>query len=145
MWRKAVPSDAIKIPSMRCRAEIFDQNLQSEMVEGVLIGYRRNENFLIGCDEFDDNCCLVASECEVWDESQVVGSGEPSFPKRVVIYLHGSKEYAYEKGVELGLRGKPLDAFIWAGCEVRLTVEVNEDGKARIVEVDDVPLASRVS
>lgn len=75
MWRKAVPRDAIKNPSMRCRAKLLDEDLsESRLVEGVLIGYRRNGNFLIGHNDSDDSCCLVASECEVWDELQAFHS-----------------------------------------------------------------------
>lgn len=146
MWRKAVPQDAIKNPSMRCRSKLLDEDLpESRPVEGVLIGYRRNGNFLIGHNDSDDSCCLVASECEVWDESQAVGSSDSSFPKRAMVYLQSPKEYAYEKGAELGLQGNALDAFIYAFCEVQLTVEVNEDGRAKIVEVDGTPLASRAT
>jgi hypothetical protein len=78
MWRKAVQDDAIKNPSMRCRTELVDENSESRTVEGLLIGYRRNGNFLIGHNDSDDSCCLVASECEVWDESQAPDSASRS-------------------------------------------------------------------
>jgi hypothetical protein len=78
MWRKAISNDAIKNPSMRCRTELVDENSESKTVEGLLIGYRRNGNFLIGHNDSDDNCCLVVSECEVWDESQAPDSASRS-------------------------------------------------------------------
>lgn len=68
MWRKATLEDAIKNPSMRCRTKIVDEIFQSKTVEGVLIGYKRGEGFLIADDDSDDISCLIASECEVWDE-----------------------------------------------------------------------------
>lgn len=68
---------------------------------------------------------------------------QSSFPKRAVFYLHGSKEQAYDKGMELGLKGEALSSFKYAFSEVQLTAEVDESGRAKIVEIDGVPLSDR--
>jgi hypothetical protein len=47
----------------------------------------------------------------------------------------------WDKGEKLGLTGEALKLFSYVGCEVKLTVEVNEEtGDAVIVAVDDKPL-----
>jgi len=53
------------------------------------------------------------------------------------IYLNSTKESNYNKGKELGLKGKALDYFLHALCEVEITVDVNENtGEATIIKVD---------
>lgn len=47
----------------------------------------------------------------------------------------------WEKGEQLGLTGEALKLFSYVGCEVKLTIEVDEKtGDAVIVAADDRPL-----
>lgn len=43
----------------------------------------------------------------------------------------------YEKGKEAGLKGTALDFFMYACCEVKIDLAVEETGHARIFMVDD--------
>lgn len=52
------------------------------------------------------------------------------------MYLHGSKESNYEKGVQLGLSDKALENFVYALYEVKFDVNVDKDGNTEIVAVD---------
>jgi len=61
------------------------------------------------------------------------------------VYVHGTKESMYDKGVELGLTGEALDNFKYTGYEVELEIEVNkETGDSTIIAVNDVPLVKGV-
>lgn len=54
-----------------------------------------------------------------------------------VAYVHSSKETMRELGTRLGLKGQALDYFMFALCEVKLGIEVNDQtGDAVIVSVD---------
>ena len=56
---------------------------------------------------------------------------------RTTIYVHGSKESNWTKGVELGLDGDALMMFSHACEEVALEIEVDKaTGIAKIVGVD---------
>lgn len=62
---------------------------------------------------------------------------------RTDIYIGSSKESMWNKAVELGLSGEALMSFRYACCEVKLTIDVDEQtGDAVIVAVDGRPLAS---
>ncbi len=64
--------------------------------------------------------------------------------KRVVVYVHGSRDSMYEQGEELGLIGEALRMFSFAASELKLDLEVNEvTGEAEIVAVDGRALAPR--
>ena len=53
------------------------------------------------------------------------------------VYLHGDKEYMYDKGVELGLSGEALRTFSYSCYEVEVTLNVNEKtGYAEIFQVN---------
>jgi hypothetical protein len=53
------------------------------------------------------------------------------------IYVHSSRDSMYEKGEKLGLTGEALKLFSYVGCEVKLTINVDEKtGDAVIVAVD---------
>ena len=57
------------------------------------------------------------------------------------IYVHSSRDSMWEKGEQLGLTGEALKLFSFVGCEVKLTIEVDEKtGDAVIVAADDKPL-----
>lgn len=54
------------------------------------------------------------------------------------IYVHSSRDTMFDRGERLGLTGEALKLFSFVGCEVKLTIEVNEEtGDAVIVAVDD--------
>ena len=60
---------------------------------------------------------------------------------RTDIYVHSSRDSMWEKGEQLGLTGEALKLFSFVGCEVKLTIEVDEKtGDAVIVAADDRPL-----
>lgn len=60
------------------------------------------------------------------------------------VYVHGSKESMYDKGLKLGLTGEALDMFSFTGYEVKLTVEVDEkSGNSTIIAVDDKPVINK--
>jgi len=60
---------------------------------------------------------------------------------RTDIYVHSSRDSMWEKGEQLGLTGEALKLFSFVGCEVKLTIEVDEKtGDAVIVAADDKPL-----
>lgn len=53
-------------------------------------------------------------------------------------YLHSSKEDMLNAGVKAGLSEQALDLFMYACCEVKVTLDVEEaTGKARIIAVDN--------
>ena len=57
---------------------------------------------------------------------------------RTDIYVHSSRESMWEKGEKLGLTGDALKLFSYVGCEVKLTIDVDEkSGDAVILAVDD--------
>lgn len=58
-----------------------------------------------------------------------------SWPKKVTVYVHSSKEAMWELGESIGLSEEALGLFKYACCEVALSVEVQENGKARILKV----------
>lgn len=56
---------------------------------------------------------------------------------RADIYVHSSRDSMWNKGEQLGLTGEALKLFSFVGCEVKLTIEVDETtGDAVIVAVD---------
>lgn len=56
---------------------------------------------------------------------------------RADIYVHSSRDSMWNKGEQLGLTGESLKLFSFVGCEVKLTIEVDETtGDAVIVAVD---------
>lgn len=56
---------------------------------------------------------------------------------RTTVYIHGSKEYMYDKGQELGLTGEALKNFMYTCYEVEIELEVNmETGDSKIISVD---------
>lgn len=57
------------------------------------------------------------------------------------VYVHSDKESNYDTGQRLGLTGEALDMFLFACCEVKLTLDVDPDtGLATITHVDDRPV-----
>ena len=65
------------------------------------------------------------------------------FPKEVKIFLHGSKEANYDKGVKLGLAGEALNYFMYTLYEVEVVLQVNEDGSSNIVEFNNSAISYR--
>jgi hypothetical protein len=54
------------------------------------------------------------------------------------LYVHGSREHAYDVGQKLGLTGKALELFSFAACEIKLTLNVNETtGEAWVTHMND--------
>jgi hypothetical protein len=56
--------------------------------------------------------------------------------RTVDVYVHGSKEEMWSAGERLGFTGEALQMFRHAAVEVKLTLEVKDDGSARIIAVD---------
>lgn len=55
---------------------------------------------------------------------------------KATIYVGSDKDSMWEKGEELGLSGDALRMFRHAACEVRLELDVSDDGSAKIIAVD---------
>ena len=55
----------------------------------------------------------------------------------ISVYLHSSKESMRDQGETAGLKGKALDNFMYACYEVKIGLEVDDKGNARIISVDD--------
>jgi len=64
--------------------------------------------------------------------SDYPGIGKP----RIIAYAHADKETMYQKGVEAGMKGEPLEKFKFALNEVKFELEIDEEGWATIVSVD---------
>ena len=59
------------------------------------------------------------------------------------LYVHGSRDSAYDVGHKLGLTGEALKMFSYAAIEVKLTLSVDaETGHATITHVDDRVVAT---
>lgn len=60
--------------------------------------------------------------------------------KTAIAHLHSSKESMYELGKQIGLSDAALEMFVFALYEVKFQLEVDDQGCATIVRVDDQPL-----
>ena len=57
--------------------------------------------------------------------------------KKVIIFVHASRETNYDKGVDLGLTGYALYNFTFTGYEHALDFEVDmETGHSTLVGID---------
>lgn len=59
------------------------------------------------------------------------------FPKRIKMYVHGSKEAAWEAAERAGLSGEGLSRAKWMLHEVTCEVDLYEDGTADLVSASD--------
>ena len=57
--------------------------------------------------------------------------------KTATVYLHGNKENMYSIGEAAGLRGEALSLFIYALSEVKIEINIKENGEYEITKVDD--------
>ncbi len=55
----------------------------------------------------------------------------------ITVYIHGSKESMRDKGETAGLRGNALNFFMYACYEVKIGLEVDDKGNAKIISIDD--------
>lgn len=60
-----------------------------------------------------------------------------TFPKRITLYLHGSKEENYHKGIEMGLSEEALKKFRYCLMELSVEIEVKEDGTYKIIKTSE--------
>lgn len=84
----------------------------------------------------------IAYSSEYWKfEAGPVHRNAPNYPGigrvRLIAYAHADKQTMYEKGVKAGLTGEPLEKFKFALNEVKFELEIDEEGMATIVSVDD--------
>jgi hypothetical protein len=56
--------------------------------------------------------------------------------KMVELYVHASKEAAYEAAEKAGFTGEALGAARYLGHEHKMTYEVSEDGYGTLIAVD---------
>ena len=62
----------------------------------------------------------------------------PEFPKKTSVYLHSNKEAMWDKGQELGLSEEAISDNFRSCCyEVKVNIEVNEDGTYKILSVEE--------
>lgn len=54
------------------------------------------------------------------------------WPKEVVMWIHSDKDANWETGERLGLTGEALQLFRHALTEVRVVLNVNQDGTYKI-------------
>ena len=66
------------------------------------------------------------------------------FPKKTKFYTHSSKESNYEQGEELGLSESSLAKFVYAGYELTIDIEVEENGEAYATHFEGVELPRKV-
>lgn len=59
---------------------------------------------------------------------------------RVDAYLHSSKDSMYAAGLEAGLDEEAASNFRYALYEVKITLEVDNDGSSTIVAVNNKPV-----
>lgn len=65
------------------------------------------------------------------------GLVEKTFPIKTSVYLHSNKESMYDKGKELGLSKEAIsDNFSHCCYEVKVNIEVYEDGKYKILGIE---------
>ena len=89
----------------------------------------------VGCN-FTDGCVfknIPQITCEIKEEEE-----RNRFPIKTSVYLHSSKECMYDKGEELGLSKEAIsDNFSYCCYEVKVNIEVNEDGTYKILSVEE--------
>lgn len=57
---------------------------------------------------------------------------------QIDIYVHADRDRLYEVGELMGFTGEVLRLFSFTCCEVKLTVDVDEQtGNSQIIAVDD--------
>lgn len=61
------------------------------------------------------------------------------WPKRVTAYVHGSKESMRRLGEEAGLSEAALCRFRYALYELRVELEVQENGDSIVIAIDGAP------
>lgn len=54
----------------------------------------------------------------------------------IKLYLHGSKENAWDAGEKAGLTGEALSLFRFAGCEHAIIYDVDDQGNAVPIAID---------
>lgn len=59
------------------------------------------------------------------------------------IYLHSNKEQNCEIGEKLGLNEEAMGHFIYACHEVKLTLQVEKNGKYEIIEINNNAIIKR--
>ena len=64
------------------------------------------------------------------------------WPKTIKLYVHSDKDSNYELADELGLDEDALENFMYAGYEVKLTIEVYADGHSVCTHLDNVELVT---
>ena len=61
------------------------------------------------------------------------------------VYLQSGKESIYENGINAGFSEERAINFSYSIYEISLTVEVNDNGDATIIAVNDSPLVTPVA
>lgn len=77
-------------------------------------------------------------------EEEQRGPAPSQFPLETLFYLHSDKGSNRDTGRELGLTDEQLKEFAYVGYEVKLTIEIQEDGSAVATAVNDVALTEKV-
>lgn len=61
---------------------------------------------------------------------------------KIDVYLHSSKEDMWHNGRKAGLSEAACELFMFACCEVKVTLDVNpKNGRADIIAIDDRKIA----
>jgi hypothetical protein len=69
---------------------------------------------------------------------RLIAQNQQPWPRRVVAYLHGSKEAMWDLGQELGLSEAACEQFVYACYEVGIVLNVNEDGTSQVLGIEGV-------
>lgn len=69
---------------------------------------------------------------------------DTDFPIITDVYLHRDKDTGYMQAESLGLDEEQSKMFAYAGYEVKITVKVNQNGKAYATHLNDVKLEKAV-
>ena len=60
---------------------------------------------------------------------------------KITLYIHGSRESAYDAGQKAGLAGEALKLFSFAAYEHEIEYEVDATGAATAVKIDGREIA----
>ncbi len=96
--------------------------------------------FLFKCAEvsFQPNNNMLGEHYKRLKEiKEKTGLFKTKFPIKTSVYLHSSKDSMYDKGGELGLSEEAIEKFMGCCYELKVNIEVNEDGTYKILSVEE--------
>lgn len=116
-------------------AEKLTERFQRDTLQNLIKKFSPNQHnsFYSQFPAAIDNSSLVRAINVAQD---IIQKHPESWPKRITIYLHSSKESNYEIGASLGFAGDTLRTFSYTGYECAIEYEVKGSGEARAISFD---------